>query len=69
MVRYRIRSGKISEVCFVPGRINEQNQPVLLKPAEAPELLSHVREVSAAFGTVFEVRQEEVAIVTEAANR
>jgi poly-gamma-glutamate synthesis protein (capsule biosynthesis protein) len=69
LVRCRIRSGKISEVCFVPGRINEQNQPMLLKPAEAPELLSHVREVSAAFGTVFRVRQEEVAIVTEAANR
>ena len=69
LVRCRIRSGKMNEVCFVPGRINEQNQPELLTPAEAPELLSHVREVSAPFGTAFEVRPEEVAIVTEAANR
>jgi poly-gamma-glutamate capsule biosynthesis protein CapA/YwtB (metallophosphatase superfamily) len=69
LARCRIRSGKISEVCFVPGRINEQNQPELLKPAETPELLSHVREVSAAFGTVFQVREEEVAVVTETAIR
>jgi len=69
LVRCRIHSGKISEVCFVPGRINEQNQPVLLKPAEAPELLSHVREVSAAFGTVFQIREGEVAVVTETAIR
>jgi poly-gamma-glutamate capsule biosynthesis protein CapA/YwtB (metallophosphatase superfamily) len=69
LARCRIRNSKISEVCFVPGRINEQNQPELLKPAEAPELLSHVREVSAAFGTGFQIREEEVAIVSEAANR
>jgi poly-gamma-glutamate capsule biosynthesis protein CapA/YwtB (metallophosphatase superfamily) len=65
LARCRIRNKKISEVCFVPGRINEQNQPELLKPAEAPELLNHVREVSAAFGTGFQVREGEVAVVTE----
>ena len=64
MARCRIRDGKINEVCFVPGRINENNQPVLLPPAEAPDLLSHVREVSAAFGTVFEVREGDVAVAT-----
>jgi poly-gamma-glutamate capsule biosynthesis protein CapA/YwtB (metallophosphatase superfamily) len=69
LARCRIRSGKINEVCFIPGRINEQNQPVLLKPAEAPELLSHVREVSAAFGTVFQVRENDVAVVTGTAIR
>lgn len=69
MARCRIRSGKINEVCFVPGRINEENQPVLLKPAEAPEMLSHVREVSAAFGTLFQAREGEVAVVTETAIR
>jgi poly-gamma-glutamate capsule biosynthesis protein CapA/YwtB (metallophosphatase superfamily) len=69
LARCRIRSGKINEVCFVPGRINEQNQPVMLKPAEAPELLSHVRDVSAEFGTGFEVRDEEVAIRTATAIR
>jgi len=53
----------------MPGRINEQNQPVLLTPAEAPELLSHIREVSAPFGTGFQVREGEVAVVTETAKR
>ena len=65
LARCRIRNKKIHEVCFVPGRINEQNQPELLKPADAPELLSHVREVSAAFGTGFQGREGEVAVVTE----
>jgi poly-gamma-glutamate capsule biosynthesis protein CapA/YwtB (metallophosphatase superfamily) len=65
LVRCRIRSSKMNEVCFVPGRINEQNQPVLLRPAEAPGLLDHIREVSAAFGTCFQVREEEVAVATE----
>ena len=69
LARCRIRSGKINEVCFIPGRINEQNQPVLVQPAQAPELLSHVREVSAPFGTVFQVREGEVAVVTETAIR
>jgi poly-gamma-glutamate capsule biosynthesis protein CapA/YwtB (metallophosphatase superfamily) len=69
LARCRIRNSKISEVCFVPGRINEQNQPELLNPADAPELLSHVREVSAAFGTGFQIRENEVAVVTETANR
>ena len=69
LARCRMRNSKISEVCFVPGRINEQNQPELLNPADAPELLSHVREVSAAFGTGFQIRENEVAVVTETANR
>jgi poly-gamma-glutamate synthesis protein (capsule biosynthesis protein) len=69
LARCRIQSRKINEVCFMPGRINEQNQPVLLKPAEAPELLSHIQEVSAPFGTGFLVREGEVAVVTETANR
>jgi len=65
LARCRIRNSKINEVCFVPGCINEQNQPVLLKPAEALELLNHIREVSAAFGTGFETRDEEVAVETK----
>ncbi len=69
LARCRIRNRKVNEVCFVPGRINEQNQPVPLKPAEAPELLRHIREVSAAFGTDFQVREEEVTVVTETAIR
>jgi poly-gamma-glutamate capsule biosynthesis protein CapA/YwtB (metallophosphatase superfamily) len=69
LARCRIRNRKINEVCFVPGRINEQNQPELLKPAGAPELLSHVKKVSAPFGTVFDVRENEVAVATETALR
>jgi poly-gamma-glutamate capsule biosynthesis protein CapA/YwtB (metallophosphatase superfamily) len=69
LARCRIRNRKINEVCFVPGRINEQNQPELLKPAGAPELLSHVKKVSTPFGTVFDVRENEVAVATETALR
>jgi poly-gamma-glutamate capsule biosynthesis protein CapA/YwtB (metallophosphatase superfamily) len=64
LVRCRIRNRRIAEVSFVPGFINEQNQPVLVKPAEAPQLLRHIRENSAPFGTDFEIRDEEVAVRT-----
>jgi poly-gamma-glutamate synthesis protein (capsule biosynthesis protein) len=66
LARCRIKQGKVSEVSFVPGRINEQNQPMVLKPGEAPELLRHIRDVSAEFGTRFDVRETEVAIETGA---
>jgi poly-gamma-glutamate capsule biosynthesis protein CapA/YwtB (metallophosphatase superfamily) len=69
LARCRIRNRKINEVCFVPGRINERNQPELLTPAESPELMSQVKEVSAPFGTVFQVRETEVAVTTEIAIR
>jgi poly-gamma-glutamate synthesis protein (capsule biosynthesis protein) len=64
MVRCRIQRGKINEVCFIPGRINEQNQPELLKPAAATELVREIQEASAAFGTGFQVRETEVAVLT-----
>jgi poly-gamma-glutamate capsule biosynthesis protein CapA/YwtB (metallophosphatase superfamily) len=62
MVRCHIRGGKLDKVSFVPGRINEQNQPTLLKPAEASGLLGHIREVSAPFRTTFTVEQEQVDV-------
>jgi poly-gamma-glutamate capsule biosynthesis protein CapA/YwtB (metallophosphatase superfamily) len=69
LARCRIRSGKINEVCFVLGCINEQNQPMPLKPADAPALLNHVRQVSAQFGTAFEIKEDEVKIRTATALR
>lgn len=67
LARCRIRGGKINEVSFVPGMINEQNQPVPLKPAKAPELLGHIQTVSAVFGTGFDVKDEEVIVRTKTA--
>ncbi|MGH7844020.1 MAG: CapA family protein, partial [Candidatus Binatia bacterium] len=66
LARCRIRNGEIREVSFVPGRINKQNQPVLLKPTEAAEVVSHVHEVSASFGTRFDVGEEEVSVRAKA---
>jgi hypothetical protein len=62
LARCRIGKGQIGEVSFVPGRINKQNQPVLMKPAEAAEVVNHVREVSDRFGTCFDVSEDEVVI-------
>jgi poly-gamma-glutamate synthesis protein (capsule biosynthesis protein) len=64
MARCRIGKGKIDEVCFIPGCINEANQPMLLTPAETPDLMRHVEEASAAFGTRFQAREGEVAVIS-----
>ena len=60
----RIENRKVSEVSFIPGRINEQNQPVVVKPSEAGDVVTHVQEVSAQFETGFDVKEQEVVIRT-----
>jgi len=62
LARCKIRDGEVGEVSFVPGRINQQNQPVLLKPAEIPELVREIQKNSSSCGTSFDVGQEEVVI-------
>jgi hypothetical protein len=58
-----MRDRRIREVSFVPGRISAENQPRFMKPAEAPDVVKHAQDISSEFGTRFEVREEEVAVV------
>ena len=64
LARCRLRDRRIREVSFVPGTITDNNQPRLFKPADAPDITKHAQEISAPFGTVFEVRADEIVIRT-----
>jgi hypothetical protein len=64
LARCRIRDGEIREVSFVPGRISEKNQAAFLKPADAQDVVKHTQEISARFGTRFDVSEEDVLIRT-----
>jgi poly-gamma-glutamate synthesis protein (capsule biosynthesis protein) len=64
LARCRIRDGQIREVAFVPGWISAENQPRYVKPAELPDVVKQVEQVSSRFGSQFEVRDEEVAVRT-----
>jgi poly-gamma-glutamate synthesis protein (capsule biosynthesis protein) len=65
MARCRIRDRRISEVSYVPGEITDQNQPRLFKPADLAHIVKHTEEISAPFGTVFDVKADEVVVRTE----
>ena len=63
MARCRMRDRRIREVSFVPGRISAENQPRFMKPAEAQDVVQHTQDISSEFGTRFEVKGDEVAVV------
>ena len=48
----------------MPGWISAENQPKYMKPAELPDVVKHVEQVSSRFGSQFEVRDEEVVVRT-----
>ncbi len=48
----------------MPGWISAGNQPKYVQPAEIPEVVKHVEQVSSCFGSQFDVRDEEVVVRT-----
>lgn len=65
LVRCLIRDGKIARLSFVPGLVDGGGPPRFFKPREAPRVVNHVVEISAPFGTRFEVGEDEVSIALE----
>lgn len=63
LVRCLIRDGKIQRLSFVPGMYVGHGPPEFSTPAEAPEIVEHMREMSEPFGTRFEVDKDDVAVV------
>jgi hypothetical protein len=55
---------KLRPVSFVLGWISAENQPMYVKPAELPDGVKQVEQVSSRFGCQFEVREEEVVVRT-----
>lgn len=61
--RCLIRDGKIHQLSFIPGTIQGNGPPVFAKPSEVPEVVDRMLEMSAPFGTRFEVGEEEITVV------
>jgi hypothetical protein len=67
-----IRSGqvhdrKIQRLSYVPGILRGQGPPDFARPAQVPEVVQRISDMSAPFGTRFEVGEEEVALALEPA--
>ncbi len=67
LLRCRIRDGAIRRVSFVPGRIDGHGPPAFMRPSEAEDVVGHMRDISAPFGTRFDVGEDEVDVVLEGA--
>ena len=64
LARCWIRDRQIREVSFVPGWIDEKNQPRFQTPIELPEVVRHVQQISRSFGTQFNGKEDEVIVCT-----
>jgi poly-gamma-glutamate synthesis protein (capsule biosynthesis protein) len=67
LLRCLIRDGRIQRLAFVPGLIDGHGPPAFSRPAEAPEIVQHVRDISAPFGTRFTVGQDDVVVELDGA--
>jgi len=63
LVRALIRDGKVAGLWYVPGRIDGHGPPEFLRPADAPDIVSHMETISAPFGTRFKVGAEDVEVL------
>jgi poly-gamma-glutamate capsule biosynthesis protein CapA/YwtB (metallophosphatase superfamily) len=63
LVRCLIRSGKIHELSYVPGKIIGNGPPDFAPPSQLTQVVNRMREMSSPFGTRFEVRKDDVAVV------
>jgi poly-gamma-glutamate capsule biosynthesis protein CapA/YwtB (metallophosphatase superfamily) len=64
MVRCVVRDGRIDRLSFVPGWV-QNGPPNFSRPNEAPEVVRRMIEMSASFGTQFQVGDEDVSILLD----
>ena len=63
LVRCHIHDGKIQRLSFVPGLYQGNGPPDFFQPSQAPNIVQHMQEMSAPFGTQFEAGEDDVIIV------
>ncbi len=67
LTRCLVRDGKIRRVSLVPGWYEGNGPPAFFRPAEAPQTVQHIRDISAPFGTRFDLSEETIDVVLEPA--
>jgi hypothetical protein len=65
LVRCLISDGKIQRLSYVPGIIQGHGPPDFARPEQVPEVVQGMIDMSAPFGTRFEVGEEEVVLALE----
>jgi len=63
LVRCLIHDGKIQRLSFVPGALDSNGPPIFTRPSQSSEVVDRMIQMSAPFGTRFEVGEEDVAVV------
>lgn len=63
LVRCLLRDGEIHRLSYVPGMLYGNGPPKFTRPAQSPEVVKRMTEMSSPFGTRFEVGEEDVAVV------
>lgn len=64
LVKVQIHDGKVQRVAFVPGLISNGNGPPdFFRPADAPDIVGHMRTISSPLGTKFEAGEDDVSVV------
>lgn len=63
LVQCMIRDKKIAGLSFVPGKIDGHGPPQYFRPAEAPDIVKHMEQISAPFKTRFKVGSDAVEVV------
>ena len=67
LTRCLVTDGKIRRVSLVPGWYEGNGPPEFFRTAEAPQTVQHIRDISAPFGTRFDVSEETLDVVLETA--
>jgi poly-gamma-glutamate synthesis protein (capsule biosynthesis protein) len=62
LVRSRFMNGRLQQVSFIPGRINERGEPTLLDTTEGQEVVQDIVKRSTPLGTNFQIADKEVII-------
>ncbi|HLG69634.1 MAG TPA: CapA family protein [Chloroflexota bacterium] len=65
LVRCGISGGRVAELSYVPGLLEGNGPPRFLKPAEAPAIVDYMAEISEPYGTRFQTRADDVAVLLD----
>tara|TARA_Y100000758_G_C15899715_1_gene367305 strand:+ start:133 stop:639 length:507 start_codon:yes stop_codon:yes gene_type:complete len=62
MVRCLIADGKLQRLSYIPGVVRGHGPPDFARPSQAPDVVKRITDMSAPFGTKFEIGEEDVTV-------
>ena len=62
MVRCLIADGKLQRLSYIPGVVRGHGPSDFARPSQAPDVVMRITDMSAPFGTKFEIGEEDVTV-------